>query len=419
MVVKVLTVLRGLSCGAVLLGSATFAYAQEADAPAPIRKKSSTDPYAAIGIDAGGLRLYPSIEIGTVYTSNVRRSATSADADFGLELKPSLRFESEWSRHSWTGSASGDWLHYKTYDDLSTLTGNLETAYRLDIRRTTKADFTASYSQNETGTENSQVPNTAIGPRRDHTYITSASLTHDFGGLEGRVKTTLARSLYDDVALSGGGAEDNADRNYWAPTLSLRAALTDNGTALKPFAELAYAPRFHDQTLDRNGVNRNSQGVSLAAGVAINRGPIWDGEMALTYVVRDYADASLGTAQGLGVAGRIKWSPSELTSFEATSGFTLDETSTAGISASHSWTTSLDVTHSLRQNLDAKAGLGFSVQDSGTSIDNSTTAKLGLNWKLNPNMTASVSYQGLWFKSGAASGDYNDQRVMTSVVLKR
>ena len=271
----------------------------------------------------------------------------------------------------------------------------------------------------ETGTENTQVPNTAINPRRDHNFITSAKLTHDFGGLEGSVKTTLARSLYDDVALSGGGTENNSDRNYWAPTLSLRAAFTDNGTAFKPFGEVAYAPRFHDQTLDRNGVNRNSQGVSFAAGVVLNRGPIWDGEVALTYVVRDYAEASLETAQGLGVAGRIKWSPTELTSLEATSGFTVDETSTAGISASRSWTTSLDLTQSLRQNLDAKAGLGYSVRDSGTSTDTSTTAKLGLDWKLNPNMTASVNYQGLWFNSGAASGDYNDQRVMTSIVLKR
>ncbi len=416
---KALTGLRGLSCVAVLLSSVNFACAQEADAPAPIPKKSSTDPYAAIGIDAGGLRLYPSIEIGTVYSSNAKRSSTSVDADFGLELKPSLRFESDWSRHSWTGSASGDLLHYKSYDDLSTLTGSVETAYRLDIRRSTRADFTASYTLSETGTENAQVPNSAISPRRDHNFTTSAKLTHDFGGLEGSIKTTLARSLYDDVALSGGGTEINSDRNYWGPTLSLRAALTDNGTAFMPFAEVAYAPRFHDQTVDRNGVNRDSQGVNLAVGLALNRGPIWDGEVALTYVVRDYADASLETAQGLGVAGRIKWSPTELTSLEATTGFTVDETSTAGISASRSWTTSLDLTQSLRQNLDAKAGLGFSVQDSGTSIDNSTTAKLGLDWKLNPNMTASVNYQGLWFNSGSAAGDYNDQRVMTSIVLQR
>ena len=156
---KALKSVRGLSCVVLLMGSAGLAYAQEADGPAPIRKKTySTDPYAAIGIDAGGLRLYPSLEIGGLYTSNVSRSSTTQNSDFGLELKPSLRFESDWSRHSWTGSATGDLLHYKTYDDLSTLTGNAETAFRLDIRHSTKADFTASYTLSETGSENSQVP---------------------------------------------------------------------------------------------------------------------------------------------------------------------------------------------------------------------------------------------------------------------
>ena len=144
MVVKALIVWRSLSCAVLFLSSTSLACAQEADDPAPIAKKITTDPYSAIGIDAGGLRLYPSLEIGSLYTSNVQRSSSIQDSDFGLELKPSLRFESEWSRHSWTGSASADWLHYKTYDDLSTLTGTAETAYRLDIRRSTKADFTAS-----------------------------------------------------------------------------------------------------------------------------------------------------------------------------------------------------------------------------------------------------------------------------------
>jgi hypothetical protein len=73
----------------------------------------------------------------------------------------------------------------------------------------------------------------------------------------------------------------------------------------------------------------------------------------------------------------------------------------------------------LRDNVDVKTGLGFTVQDTGTQYDKYTTAKLGLDWKLNPNMTAGITYQGLWFNSGSAGGDYNDQRVLTSIVLQK
>jgi hypothetical protein len=410
-----------LGCAVLLMSNAGLALAQEApiDAP-PLRKKTViTDAYAATGLDTGGLRLFPSLEIGAVLTSNVRSAPSNAQGDVGLELKPSLRFESEWSRHSWTGSATGDWVHYNKVDDLSTLTGNLESNYRLDIRHTTHADFAANYRLSNTGVASSQVPNTAIGPRRDQSFGLAAGLTHDFGGLEGSVKTALARSLYEDVELSGGGSEDNGDRNYWAPSLSLRAALTDNSMAFKPFAEITYAPRFHDQETDRNGLKRDSQGLEISAGVALNRGPIWDGEVALTYLVRNYADTTLATAQALGATGRLVWKPTEITTLEATAGVTIDETSSAAIAASRSWNGGLTLTQAMRDYLDFNAGLGFTLQDTGTQFDKTTTAKLGLDWKLNPNMTAGVTYQGLWFKSGSASGDYNDQRLMTSIVLKR
>ena len=408
-----------MSCAALLLGNAPLAIAQEATDLPPLRKKTITDPYAATGLSAGGLRLFPSLEIGTGITSNVRGSATNPKADIALELKPTLRFESDWARHQWTGSSTIDVVRYAKENDLSTLSGKAETAFRLDIRRTTKADFTASYNLSETGVASTQLPNTAIGPRRDHNFNAGVAFTHDFGGLEGSIKTALARGIYEDVDLTGGGTEDNSDRNYWAPTLTLRTALIDAGAPVKPFAEISYQPRIHDTEKDRNNLKRDSQGFAGSVGLTLNRGPIWEGEVALTYLLRRYADPSLETSQALGAITRLVWRPTDLTSFEGTTGVGLDETATAGISATRSWTASLNMTHALRENLDLKAGLGFTLQDTGTEFDKSNTATLGLDWQMNPNMTAGITYQGLWVNSGASGGDYNDQRVMTSIILKR
>ncbi len=414
--------LRCLNLGAcAVVLSSTLTLAQEAtdDAPPLRRKTLITDPYAPQGIDAGAVRLFPSLKIGTVITSNVKSSSSDKKSDVGLELKPTLRFASDWSRHSWTGSGTGDFIRYKNEPDLSTMSGSLDTAFRLDIRRTTQAEFAASYALTETSTADSQVPNSAIGPRRNHNYAASAGLTHDFGGLEGSIKTVLARSLYEDVELSGGGKEDNRDRNYWAPTVTLRAGLTDRGPALQPYVEASYQPRIHDQTKDRNGLKRDSQGLALSAGVVLNRGPIWEGDMALTYLVRHYADASLETSQALGAKGRLTWRPTRLATFDTTTAVSLDETATAGVSASKSWSNTLDFTYAIRDNVDVSAGVGYTVQDTGTQFDKTTTAKLGLDWKLNPNMTAGITYQGLWFNSATPNEDYDEQRVLTSIVLQR
>lgn len=415
-----LKLVRETSFAVLLLGSAGLSMAQEADQTVPLRKKTIiTDPYAASGIGTPALRLYPSLEIGTFITSNVEAAASNAKSDIGLVLKPKLRFASDWSRHAWTGSASADLLRYVGTPKLSTVSGTAETAFRLDMRNTTHADFGTSYHLASTGSGSGQLPSSASGPRHDQTFAVSAGLTHDFGGLEASVKTALERGLYSDVALNGGGTEVNADRNYWAPSLTLRAGLTDRGSALNPFSEITYQPRFHDQTIDRNGLKRNSQGLALTAGVAFARGPIWEGEVALTYLVRSFADPTLKVGQALGVKSQLTWRPTELTSVEATTGVGLDDSSTLGVSSTRNWNAGLNLTYSLRENIDVLAGLGLTVQNSGTQYDLKTTTNLGVNWKVNPNMTAGLNYSGSWFNSGAANGDYNEQRVMTSIVLKR
>jgi hypothetical protein len=382
------------------------------------RRRPVTDPYAALGIDTGGLRLFPSLEIGGIVTSNVRKAETSKQAAVGLRLKPSLGFASDWSRHSWTGNATGEWQAYNQGSDLSTLAGSVDSAFRLDIRHTTFADFSARYSLTDSGSSNSQVPNSAAESRRDQSFGVSADLNHDFGGIEGRVSTGLNRNIFSDVALVGGGTEVNADRNYWEPTLGLRGALNDPGAPFKPFVEITYAPRFHDQTLDRNGLKRDSHGISLSAGVSIDRGPLWTGEVAITDLLRSYADPALDTTNALGVAGRVTWRPTELTSITASSGVALGETSTAGVAATKTWNVDLNLTHALRDNIDLLAGTGFSIQNTGTTIDYTNTATLGVNWKVNPNMSAGVTYQGTWFRAGTAGEDYDEQRLLTSIILK-
>ena len=77
------------------------------------------EPYAAPGIKLGGMALYPELETGTVYTSNVARSAANAKSDVGLSLRPSVRFESDWVRHSWTGQASGNFTAYLENNDFN------------------------------------------------------------------------------------------------------------------------------------------------------------------------------------------------------------------------------------------------------------------------------------------------------------
>ncbi len=444
---------RGVFLAAVLAVSATAAYAQSAppslkpsvleDAEAttndaavqnvvlpvveeepvirPKKKRIVSDAYAPIGMGAGGVRFYPTLEIGGVYTSNVAQSGTIPKSDFGLRLKPSLRFETDWSRHSWAGQMSAEVLRYLNNPGLSTITGSADTKFRLDIRRTTHADFTANFTANDTGLGDSSVPGNAIEPRREKNFGAGIDLVHDFGGLEGSVKLALARSVFDNVALSGGGTEQNADRNYVEPSVTLRATFGDSVSRLRPYTEIAYAPRIHDQTIDDNGQKRDSQGLAGSLGISFADDPIWQGDVALTYLVRNYVDPALSSNSAFGLKGRIQWSPVPPLKLEATSGVDLGETASVGIGGTKSWNAGLNVSYVLRENINLLAGFGFTRSDDGVAITNIKTVRAGFEWALNPNMSAALMYQGTWSDDGLAlaGGDYDEQRVMSSIVLKR
>lgn len=386
---------------------------------APLKAMRPTlDPYAAPGMKLGGMTLYPELEAATVYTSNVGRSANDAKSDVGLSLRPSLRFESDWVRHSWTGQAKGDFTAYLENDDFNAAQADTGSKFRLDIRHTTRAEFDASYALGQESSADSEVPDTAIGNRTDHTLAANAAIIHDFGGLEGRAKLGIERQIFEDVDLSGGGTEDNSDRNNYTPSLALRLSYTDP-PALKPFVELAYAPRFHDEKFDRNGLRRNSQGVTASVGVTLDQGPFWLGEMALVYAMRDYEDSALDTIDAIGINGNLTWSPTDLTSVVMTLATALDESSSATSSGTITRSGRIDAAHELRENVTLLGGFGVEFEKFSGGTDTTLSSNIGIEWQLNPNLAWTAGYEGTWFETAATGGDYNEQRLMTGIVLRR
>ena len=376
------------------------------------------DPYAAQGVELGGLTLYPSLEAGTLYTSNVSRAASGARSDVGLDLKPAIRFESDWVRHSWEGRAGSDFIAYMENGDLNSTQADAGSKFRLDIRSTTYAEFEANYGLNQTGSESSEVPDTAIGNRTDHALAASAAIIHDFGPLEGRAKLAIERQIYEDVELARGGTEDNSDRDNYTPAASLRLTYIDP-PALKPFVEVTYAPRFHDEKFDRNGLRRDSQGLTANLGVKLERGPIWQGEAALIYAVRDYEDSALATNGVFGVNGNLTWGLTDLTSVLLSLATTLNESSSATSSGTKTWSGRIAVTHELRENVNLLSGLGVELEKGSGGTDTTITPSLGMEWQLNPNLAWTAGYDGTWFEAASSSGDYNEQRLTTGIVLRR
>ena len=385
---------------------------------APRRRKAAGDPYAVTGIGTGAFRFYPSLSIGGLAASNVAGSASNPKADAGFNLKPSLRVESDWVRHAWTAGAGGDFTYYGDNSDLNTRNVDLFQRLRLDIRRGTTAAFDSAYAQDQTGIEDSEVPASAIGYRTDHTLSSAVAVSHDLGGLEARLKSAITWRSFGDVALPGGGKEDNSDRNYVEPTLSFRATYSDP-PVFKPYVELGFAPRIHQQNFDRNGLRRDSNGYTLSAGVVLDEGPIWSGDVALTYLRRDYEDPALDSLQAAGLSGNLTWSPAELTRIVLSLGTTLSETSSATSPGSRNWSIGLDGNHEIRDNLEIFAGLGAGVEQAQGGTDVTYSADAGVSWKLNPMLAWTASYDLTWLDAAASARDYTVHKISTGLTFSR
>lgn len=398
-----------------------YAVISSADDPPPaLRRKRMAvdDPYAALGLRQGGLTYFPTLEIGGVATSNVARVATGADTDVGLRLKPGLRVESGWSRHAFTASASGEFVRYLQEEELSTSGADVQAALRLDVRRGTRLDLESGYTLTSTGASNTEVPDTATGNRLSHEIRGSVGVTHEAGFADLQVKSGLRREMFEDVDLSGGGKEDNSDRNYTELALSLRGTF-NRGAVIRPFAEVAYTPRFHDKNVDRNGLRRDSQGLSGTLGLRIDDDPVWTGEVGVTYLVRDYEDPTLKTVDAPGVLANLQWRPTELTQIDLSATLTAGETASAVDSATLTWGAGATLRHALRDNLDLIGAVTFSSAKTTAGTDESYGTRAGLEWKLNPLASWSMFYEGNWYDSAAAGSDYDEHRLLGSIILKR
>ena len=141
--------------------------------------------------------------------------------------------------------------------------------------------------------------------------------------------------------------------------------------------------------------------------------------MALVYALRDYEDSALATNDAIGINGNLTWSPTDLTSVVMTLATGLDESSSATSSGTKIWSGRIDVAHELRENVILLGGFGVEFEKFSGGTDTTLSSNLGIEWQLNPNLAWTAGYDGTWLEAAESGGNYNEQRLMTGIVLRR
>ena len=201
--------------------------------------------------------------------------------------------------------------------------------------------------------------------------------------------------------------------NYTEPSTTLRSSFDFRQAPFKPYVEVAYNPRFHDENSD----TRNSQGASASLGMTFDDGPIWNGDIAVVGLARQYADPNLGAAFNVGLNGSVTWSPTPLWSVVGSSTTELNETDISGVAALPSWVFGINATYAARDNLFLHLGTSLTLASNGSGLDKTTTASLGADYMFTPHFGLTGTAQSTWLNS-SVSPSYDEQRLMVGVLLK-
>lgn len=372
-----------------------------------------------LGIRAGGLIMFPSVESGVEITDNVTRAVQDPRSDVGYFVAPAMRIESEWVRHSMRLDASSRHVYYFDNPSEDELDVNVRGTARIDVRRSTSVELEGGYALDQEGRGDIDVPGAAAEPPNEHTLDGSVTLTHKFSRLTVSAEGRIERQSFDDVDLIGGGTQNNSDRNFTEYEGSLRLGY-DLSPRLQPFVRASYALRRHDEKVDDNGLRQDSDGFGVSAGVAFELTPLLVGELALGYVRREFEDPALQEIGGVTFEGNLTWRPTPITTVAFTAATEVEETGFGTLSGSILRTFGLSVRHELRRKLMVAGSAEYAIEDyTGAALREDTLLlAVGLTYQFNRAVAFRLGYSYEAYDS-SAGGAYDESRFTAGVLVQK
>lgn len=402
----------------------------------PLKKRKAhvepDDPYAALGMHAGGFTLYPAVEVIGGYDSNPSRANGGGKAASLYAVAPELRAQSNWSRHELKADLRGSYTGYSpdSTPPLSRPYANGKVIGRVDVTKTTRIDLGGRVLVN---TDTPGSPNLQAGLAKRPIYTTfggTAGLGQRFNRFDVSVRGDAERTVYQQSVLTDGSTSSNADRNYNQYTGAVRGGyeLTPGVT---PFAEVSADTRVRDLNTDQSGYQRGSRGLTAKVGSTFELSRLLSGEVALGYTRRDYQDARLPQLSGLIGNASLVWTVNALTTVKFVAASTIGESTISGVSGIFYRDAGLQIDHAFRRWLIGSVKLGVGLDSykgsdigggaaalcncvvsapGGTAadrVDQRFSAGLGLTYKLNRSAQIKGEFRQDWLRSNVTGVDYS------------
>lgn len=376
------------------------------------------EPYDPVGIKIGSFVLFPELDLGTSYYSNVFH-APSAKSDVAFDVVPSARLVSNWSRHALEFSATGILSFYNDYTTEDDRDYQLEARGRLDI--TSRANIQALISRQQSFEDRSALDASSVGTRAKIIEDRAeAAYNQRFNRLSLQLRGSISDYTYGSTE-DLGVTTNNQDRDYTQYEEAARV-MWELKPQLSPFFEVAVNHRDYAEAAQSDGINRTSNGERYRFGISFgNDGDIVRGEVSLGYGVQTPSDRRLHPVDGLIIDANATWRITPLTSILFNAMSDVSETTTADVGGAFYRAASIGIRHQLRSYLVVSAAFNYSNQDSqdGVISDNEFREILGIEYFADRNTVLYGRYEHVNFDGIGIPNDYVGDEIHVGVRLRR
>lgn len=312
-------------------------------------------------IDVGSFQMFPSLELGTVYDSNIYSQRDGEKSDYVWTLRPGVSLFSNWNRHALSLGAQGDFGFYTFHPRESFHNGVLNFAGRFDLANRTYVDYGADYQRLSEERGAPDAVSSAKEPTTLNYYRMFGGFLRKQGKFDLRSQYSFRRFDYDSVETGLGETNLNF-RNK-----AVHQVTSELGYEVmrywRPFIRGGYNWRDFD-----DNAKQASQGFDTVVGTGYEfGGGTVTGEIYGGYMAQDFtnwnSNGSPNTTSDFKFGGNVLWNITGLTSVVGEFNRTLEDTTSTGYRSFISTGGSLTVQHELKRNLLLEAKGGYTRYD--------------------------------------------------------
>jgi hypothetical protein len=389
---------------------------------ATLPERHDLDPYLPIGMRFGTFLFFPEVETGGIFTDNVLGTRTDAHSDQAIEVSPTLRLVSDWSRHFFAAEFNADRSWYEDFpvEDDKNYQGLLKG--RIDVTRRTHLGLEAEKSQTQEGRNSISLTDIAGEQTILQEQHLEAYADHNFNRVTMKLTGIVADYDYNDDQdpfLEGPVPfQDIRDYRQTQGTLRTSYEFTPRWTG---FVEGSLNERDYKQEVSSEGIRRGSTGSVVAAGATVNFSNKLTGEISLGWGQQESIEQSFSPIEGPLLNADLIWLPTSLTKVEFIARSEIDETTLVDSFGAIDRFYELSVQHAFWTYLVLGAYLSYEKADyvDSSLVDQRIKEGLTGEYYFNPLVSTYARYEHTDFFSTDEESDFVENEVRVGMRFRR